>query len=861
MKVSFIIPLYNCLALTQDCLRTLQATLPAGLEPEIIFVDDGSTDGTREWLKTLSPPCRTIRNERNLGFAATCNRGADIATGDILVFLNNDLVLLPQWLEPMLDILRRDPSIGIVGNRQVRVDDGTLDHAGLIVTAQGKLKHVQALPAGAIAPSTCVLVPAVTAACLAVGRDDFQGAGGFDAEFFNGGEDVDFCFRMRARRNLSTAVALGSVVRHHVSAARGPTNERDERNSRRLARRWHEELVYWGALTWARDCVRQHLAAPWTRPGRQALTALPFARGWTKRPPKPGRLILLSALHREEVRWQRLFDLPKDSPRAPRGSHDYREERFFRDETEVHTAWLRDVARIGLPAGFPVSNIFLNGHLLPPTAVHPPVDRPIGLRIRVNGAQVAEFRDLPLGNFNHGVDAPFVLPDRPTRIDVELIGVGWTNFLAWAARQIAWVPLPAPWKRAVNRHRRQALNRRLRFNQLVCDDEVILDFKRHPALKPLLRTRITPDGVNLVGWFRAALGIGESVRCMAKACDAARLPATLIEMRLHCLNPHGDDTYAARLESEPRHQINIFHLDPPVSESLDHHHGPALRTNRYNIAYWAWELPEFPDAWVRQCAYFDEIWCPSEFVRQAIAAKTDLPVQAMPHAIEFPLPPDGARARFGLPGDRCLFLFAYDLNSYQERKNPLAVIAAYRLAFPGEEGVALVIKTQNPVRNAAAYQQLLAALTGLRHVTLITETLSRTEVYQLEQACDVFVSLHRAEGFGLAVAECMYLGKPVIATDWSATAEYLNASNGAPVRCQLTKLRETHGPYQAGQTWAEPDIGHAAEWMRRLQQDPALAARLGQAARATILARFAPAVVGALYQRRLATLFPAPAAD
>ena len=79
---------------------------------------------------------------------------------------------------------------------------------------------------------------------------------------------------------------------------------------------------------------------------------------------------------------------------------------------------------------------------------------------------------------------------------------------------------------------------------------------------------------------------------------------------------------------------------------------------------------------MRQCAYFDEIWCPSEFVRAAIAAKVELPVVVKPHAIEFPMPANDGRARFGLPADRFLFLFAYDLNSYQERKNPLAVIAA-----------------------------------------------------------------------------------------------------------------------------------------------------------------------------------------
>jgi glycosyltransferase involved in cell wall biosynthesis len=330
----------------------------------------------------------------------------------------------------------------------------------------------------------------------------------------------------------------------------------------------------------------------------------------------------------------------------------------------------------------------------------------------------------------------------------------------------------------------------------------------------------------------------------------------LIDLRLNCLNPRGDDTFTARLQTGHPYPINIFHLDPPVADQIDHHHGPELRRDRYNIAYWAWELPEFPEAWVRQCAYFDEIWCPSEFVRAALAAKVELPVQVMPHAIDFPVPTGDTRAPFGLPADRFLFLFAYDLNSYQERKNPLAVIEAYRRAFPDEAGVALVIKTQNPARNAAAYARLTAALQGLRHVTLITETLARPEVYRLEAACDAFVSLHRAEGFGLGVAECMFLGKPVIATDWSATAEYLNAENGCPVRYRLTTLTESHGPYREGQTWAEPDTDHAAEWMRRLQQDLALAARLGAAARETIRTRFSPAAVGALYRRRLGTLFP-----
>jgi glycosyltransferase involved in cell wall biosynthesis len=113
------------------------------------------------------------------------------------------------------------------------------------------------------------------------------------------------------------------------------------------------------------------------------------------------------------------------------------------------------------------------------------------------------------------------------------------------------------------------------------------------------------------------------------------------------------------------------------------------------------------------------------------------------------------------------------------------------------------------------------------------------------------VSLHRSEGFGLAVAEAMYLGKPVISTDWSATSEFVNASNGCPVRAPLVMLDRNHGPYAKGSTWADPDPAHAAEYMRRLFLDPALGAALGAAARTTIESRFSPAAIGTRYRRRL----------
>ena len=226
----------------------------------------------------------------------------------------------------------------------------------------------------------------------------------------------------------------------------------------------------------------------------------------------------------------------------------------------------------------------------------------------------------------------------------------------------------------------------------------------------------------------------------------------------------------------------------------------------------------------------------------------------MPHAIAFPRPTGdraALRARFGLPQEPFLFLSLFDLNSYAARKNPQAAVQAFRQSGLRPPKAALVVKVQNEAANPVEFAALQASLRDIPGSVLIAGTLSRADIYALEAACDCFVSLHRAEGFGLALAECMYLGKPVIATDWSATTEFINAENGCPVRAEVVTLDRNHGPYARGATWAEPDVGNASDWMRLLPSDPALVARLGAAARATIESRFAPAVIGERYRRRL----------
>jgi glycosyltransferase involved in cell wall biosynthesis len=127
-------------------------------------------------------------------------------------------------------------------------------------------------------------------------------------------------------------------------------------------------------------------------------------------------------------------------------------------------------------------------------------------------------------------------------------------------------------------------------------------------------------------------------------------------------------------------------------------------------------------------------------------------------------------------------------------------------------------------------------------------------VYALEASCDVFLSMHRSEGFGLGLAECMYLGKPVVGTDWSGNTEFMRADNSCPVRYELVKLDRDYGPYRKGQTWAEPDPEHAAWYLRKLADDASYRERIAEAGRRTVREELSPRVIGLRYARRLEAL-------
>jgi GT2 family glycosyltransferase len=195
-KCSIIIPVYNNAALTCKCLESVFATVPREIPCEIIVVDDGSTDSTSEILNAYENRIRVITHSINEGFARACNDGAAAATGEYLIFLNNDTIPQPSWLTSLVRYADMHQTAAVVGSKLL-FPNGTIQHCGIVICGDGEPRHLYAgFPADHSVVNRPRKLKAVTGACFLIRRQDFRIANGFDPAFRNGYEDVDLCLRL-----------------------------------------------------------------------------------------------------------------------------------------------------------------------------------------------------------------------------------------------------------------------------------------------------------------------------------------------------------------------------------------------------------------------------------------------------------------------------------------------------------------------------------------------------------------------------------------------------------------------------------------------------------------------------------------
>jgi glycosyltransferase involved in cell wall biosynthesis/SAM-dependent methyltransferase len=338
-------------------------------------------------------------------------------------------------------------------------------------------------------------------------------------------------------------------------------------------------------------------------------------------------------------------------------------------------------------------------------------------------------------------------------------------------------------------------------------------------------------GVMLVGYLRAELGVGQGARLLAEALHAADIPhATLVNTETvsrqnHVFRGNAND-------SRRDFDVNIVCVNADQLPVFANQVGPGFFAGRYTIGQWAWELEVFPEQFHGALNLVDEIWAVSEFTRAAIASVTAKPVFAVPHPIVAPhVPVSIDRTVLGLPEDRKLFLFCFDLLSVFERKNPLGLVDAYSRAFEIDDGATLVLKVINGDRSVPDLERLRLAVADRPDILLIEDYFDSDKLAALMNLADCYVSLHRSEGFGLTMAEAMALGKPVIATAYSGNLDFMNADTAYLVGWTKGTVPAGCSPYPEGAMWAEPDLNEAALLMRYVFEHPDEAMDVGRRAK------------------------------
>ena len=245
-------------------------------------------------------------------------------------------------------------------------------------------------------------------------------------------------------------------------------------------------------------------------------------------------------------------------------------------------------------------------------------------------------------------------------------------------------------------------------------------------------------GVNLIGNISAEIGLGQSCRLLAKCLADFKIPYTIYEYGGKRKKIAKELWYNDKIGIDLKYSINIVHVNPYDVGIMSAILGENLWNHRYNIAFWLWELEDFPEDWAKMQIFFDEIWTPSKFCTNSISKKVEIPVYTIPYRIE--LNPDISYERdsFGLPEHMFLYLVMFDCNSSMERKNAKGSIQAYLRAFQIEKpNVGLVIKLNNTTE--CDLRIIQEQLQNYKNIFYLTDTLSKGAVDQLISCVDVYI--------------------------------------------------------------------------------------------------------------------------
>lgn len=437
-------------------------------------------------------------------------------------------------------------------------------------------------------------------------------------------------------------------------------------------------------------------------------------------------------------------------------------------------------------------------------------------------------------------------PGRPADLVNTMAGdvgldLALLNILAWIRRQ-GWLRLfygrfPQSWRDRMSAALDSRVIARTRFPRT--------SLWRRPlpsSVGPVMDARGSEherqqalSGANIFGYIRGQFGLAESARLYARALIESHVNISLVDVDLGLPHAWDDSSLDAWIDDRAPHAVSIIFVNPDYLEPALEQIGRSRLEGRYLIACWFWELEAIPYDWLDAISRVDAIMVASKFVEQAFARVTDKPVFRVPLPVGDVVDSGLQRSDFGIEEGKFVFLTSFDFNSWVARKNPAAVLHAFADAFSRcRDDVRLVIKSTNGFRHPEKFRELLKIANSDPRIVVRDEVIPRAHMNALQRCCDAYVSLHRSEGFGLGLAECMSLGKPVIATGWSGNMEFMDNHNSCLVGYQLIDVGQGEYPGGEGQRWADARIDEAASWMRRLADEPGLARRIGSTAQSSV---------------------------
>ncbi len=364
------------------------------------------------------------------------------------------------------------------------------------------------------------------------------------------------------------------------------------------------------------------------------------------------------------------------------------------------------------------------------------------------------------------------------------------------------------------------------------------------AVAPVARR----GGINIVGPFEATSAEGAVARTLATVLHSHGMSVSTTSY--HADGRRGPVEWAHGDRGDHPFDTTMLVLTCGDLANYVIDHGAASFEGRYMIGLWLWDLERPSEVMGTVARMVHEIWVPSSFTAEAVARSTDRRVLRMP----LPVRANGSATENS--GDGAFtFVARIDYETGFERQNPLGTVAAFRAAFDAGAGPRLVIETAHAARYPAEHAALIDAVAGRPDIAVHHDAAGRSEdaLFGRSGRNSCFVSLHRSEGTGLALARAMAKGIPTIATAHSFSAEMQDQRNSVLLPFARTPIPRTEYRCQPGGSWAEPDLDGAARAMRLVFEQPAMAAARARRAQERARRQFSPTrSIGAMHGRMVA---------